>query len=111
MRPPACSTMATVSLASSTFTSQPTTHAPSAAKRTAAARPCPLAVPVMSATLPSSRPGMAVLPALRGRLEELVAVPVGARHGRDERRDEQRAGLPRVVDRLAEPREVRVPGL
>jgi hypothetical protein len=35
--------------------------APSAANSSAAARPCPLAVPVISATLPASRPVMRAL--------------------------------------------------
>ena len=38
---------------------KPTILAPSRAKRSAAARPIPWAVPVISATLPSSRPAMA----------------------------------------------------
>ena len=54
--PPAACTMATVSRLSASLTSQPTTEAPSRANASAAARPCPPAVPVMSATFPCKRP-------------------------------------------------------
>ena len=54
--PPAACTIATVSRLSASLTSQPTTNAPSRANASAAARPCPPAVPVMSATFPSRRP-------------------------------------------------------
>jgi hypothetical protein len=55
-RPPAVLTASTVSALPLASRSHPTTSAPSRAKRRAAARPKPLAVPVISATLRSSRP-------------------------------------------------------
>ena len=52
------------SLPTASFRSATTTRAPSARKRSAVARPMPLAPPVMTATLSSRRPGMSRPPAL-----------------------------------------------
>ena len=57
-RPPAPVIEATVSRAASATTSATTTAAPSEANSCAATRPMPLPAPVITATLPSSRPGM-----------------------------------------------------
>src|SRR4051794_20010143 len=53
--PPALPTSRSVSSASTSLTSPNTTRAPSCAKRTAVARPIPVAAPVITATFPSSR--------------------------------------------------------
>ena len=57
--PPASPTMATVFRPSGTLRSATVTLAPSPAKRSAAARPMPVAPPVIMATLSSRRPGIA----------------------------------------------------
>jgi hypothetical protein len=54
--PPRARTSVTVSAAPPALMSVPATVAPSAANSSAAARPCPLAVPVISATFPARRP-------------------------------------------------------
>src|SRR5712691_1492822 len=56
--PPFSCTMCMVCTPPSSFTSLRATLAPSAAKRTAATRPWPLAPPVIKATLPSSLPAI-----------------------------------------------------
>jgi hypothetical protein len=53
--PPLARASATVSSLAARSVSQPTTLAPSARKRNAAARPIPFPVPVISAVLPASR--------------------------------------------------------
>src|SRR5882757_9183461 len=56
IRPPASRTSLTVCSAADGLISHPTTVAPSAAKSLAAARPMPLATPVMKAIFPTSLP-------------------------------------------------------
>src|SRR5207344_417129 len=68
---------ATVSSAASPFTSATHTCAPSSVKRIAASRPIPPPAPVITATLPSSRP----ISALRGDEHGLdLRVPVHCLH-------------------------------
>src|SRR5829696_3823963 len=74
--PPAARTSSTVSSASATFTSQPTTLAPSAANCSAACRPWPPAVPLIAATLPASRPGILPPGAVRELYQALDQVVV-----------------------------------
>src|SRR5215475_4821781 len=94
--PPFSCTMCMVCTPPSSFTSLRATLAPSAAKRTAATRPWPLAPPVIKATLPSSLPAIALprspvvlerrtLPAAERLLEmlrhrECHILPPGAGH-------------------------------
>src|SRR5918995_3919711 len=63
------STSDAVSLPGSSARSATHTLAPSSAKRRAVSRPMPLAAPVMTATLPSRRPGISGL--LRGDVDVL----------------------------------------
>src|SRR5665213_660309 len=81
MVPPACRTRASVSSLEEGWMSQPTTLAPSAAKRSAAAWPMLPPVPVIMATLSSSRPVILVPPTCvgnegrqTGRLTSLLIV-------------------------------------
>src|SRR5712691_7247600 len=89
--PPFSCTMCMVCTPPSSFTSLRAILAPSAAKRTAATRPWPLAPPVIKATLPSSLPAIALLlkcwslPAAERLLEmlrhrERHILPPGAGH-------------------------------
>src|SRR3981189_1897882 len=66
--PPRNRTVSSVASPVAALTSHPTTCAPSCAKRTAAARPMPLPVPVMTHTFPSSRLLMLVPSAWRLQL-------------------------------------------
>src|SRR5262245_45516605 len=72
--PPAPRTARTASDPARSSTSVITTFAPSPAKSCAAARPIPLPAPVISATLPSSRP--VTMPAFRSRLGLVLPRPV-----------------------------------
>jgi hypothetical protein len=62
--PPAPRTISTVDSAGSTVTSQPTTDAPARANAIAVAQPMLPPVPVMTHTLPESRPDMPGLSSL-----------------------------------------------
>src|SRR4026209_117059 len=71
--PPTCAIPATARSRPAASMSPSTTRAPSPASRSAIARPSPLAAPVTTATLPSTRPIAAILlqPAISGREERL----------------------------------------
>ena len=73
--PPSARTAASVAAAPSTDRSQPTTRAPSAQNIDAAVTPMPPPTPVISATLPASRP---VMRAAAVRSSSSIRLPSGS---------------------------------